>query len=400
MPPAAGIALYAFIVVSSWHHMLGGHWLDPALLRRGLACAALAQLGFLCCSAIGGLLAGLQLSDVDFGTGRVRARWLIGRRIVAVRTVPLPIRFGFNQPRTGVPAPRRWVVALVPALASATALAATWWQLRHPEAAGPVPAEWLRPATYTAVLTFGWLAVLGGQLNVPSQLPNRWVLWHPRRGEHATMPVDGPDRKRFQRIFVASCQADVATMRAERTALAGSISEFDSVILQCAEWYHQGRYATAATAVAPLLDSPDTDNLSSRYAFCTYAGLATIAGQPVDPDVVVRARELCPVIATELRRDLAAFVLTVFAIHDRDHDLARRFGQQVIRWTPNRYDAGEAELLMAIAAAIAGETQEARVALRRGRRRAPGSPLVAVAERRLAEPPAISMTVDAVGADD
>lgn len=393
------MVLTAIAVAGGWHRVLGGHWLDPAVLLRGAVCAAAAQLGFLCCSAIGGLAAGLQLSDVDFGTGRVRARWLIGRRIIVLRTIPLPVRFGFDQPLDGVPAARRWVVAFVPALVSAAALAVIGWQFRHPDATSPVPVDWLRPATFVAVIAFLWLAVLGGQVNAPSQVANRWVLWHPRRAEHPKSRVSDQDRVHIQRIAVADCRADVATMRAERTALGDRISAFGATMLQTSEWHHEGEYARAAAAVAPFLYSSGREDLAIRYVFCMYTGLAALAQQPIEPDALAHARALCPDLAHQLRRDLAAFVLTVFALLDRDTDLARQFAQQVIRWAPERYDLGEAELLLAIAASMAGDVREARAALRRGRRRAASSPLVAVVERRLAEAPAITVTVDAL-ADD
>jgi hypothetical protein len=89
-------------------------------------------------------------------------------------------------------------------------------------------------------------------------------------------------------------------------------------------------------------------------------------------------------------------VLALFALYDRDTELAREFTQQATRWASSGDDAGEAELVAAIAAAKAGDGREAQRSLRRGRRRAPSSPLLVVAERRLVEPPEITLTVGGV----
>lgn len=401
MPPAAGIALYAFVVTAGWHEILGDRWLDPAMLWRGAVCAAVAQLGFLCCTLLGGLLGGLHVAVVDVGTGRIRGRWLVGRRTLLLRTVPLPIRFGLFQPKGGVPTARRWLLAFVPALASTAAMVWLVWQQRHADQpVGPIPPSWLWPATAVAVFAFGWLVVCGGQLGVPTQLPIRLALWRPRRYAPPESRAPRSDLVRAQRLSLADHRADPTAMQSELDALADSMSEQDVALLRYHIRYHRGEYAAASAGAAALLDVVGTDDLAIRYSFCLYTGLAVLAGQPVDPDAGARARELCPVLGHTTKRDSAAFVLALFALYDRDTDLARQFAQQAVRWAMNAQDAGEAELVASIAAATEGDGREAQRSLRRGRRRAPGSPLVAVAERRLAEPPAISMTVDAVGADD
>jgi hypothetical protein len=391
----------AVVVGLWWHEAAGDRWHDPAVLVRGVACAAVAQLGFLCCTLIGGLLGGLDLAVLDVGSGRIRGWWVIGRRAVLLRTIPLPIRFGFNQPRGGVATARRWLLGFVPALASTVAMVwILWQQLNFDRPVGPIPPAWLRPATTVAVFAFCWIVLFGGQLNVATQLPIRIALWRPRRFAPTEWFVAKPGRAAAMRLSRAQSRGDVGAMQIALDALAGNMSEQDTALVRSTIRYHRGEYAAASAEAGEHLDRVGTDNMVARGTFCLYTGLAVLADQPVAPEAVARARELCPAIASRLGRDFAAFVLALFALYDRDTDLAREFCQQAFRWATNRYDAGEAELLAAIVAATAGDDREARRALRRGRRKTPGSPLVAVAERRLSEPPAISMTVDAVGADD
>ncbi|BCJ36524.1 hypothetical protein Athai_40270 [Actinocatenispora thailandica] len=390
-----------FVAGAHWHEVLGESWLDPAMLRRGVVCAAVAQLGFLCCTLLGGVLGGLHLAVLDVGTGRVRGRWLIGRRVLLLRTIPLPVRFGLFQPKGGVATARRWLLAVVPALAStAAAVWIVWQELNFDRPVGPIPPSWLRPATAVAVFAFAWLVLIGGQLNVASQLPIRVALWRPRRYAPPESVATRAGLARAQRISLADHRGDTATVQAELDALAGTMSEQDLALMRGRLQYLRGEYAAASAGAAALLDVAGPEDLATRFGFCLYTGLAMLAGQPVDPDTAARARELCPALGYAIQRDGAAFVLALFALYDRDAELARQFAQQSVRWATNARDAGEAELVAAVAAAIAGDGREARRALRRGRRRAPTSPLVAVAERRLSEPPAITVTVDTVGAGE
>ncbi|MEV0838755.1 hypothetical protein AB0I55_04270 [Actinocatenispora sera] len=396
IPPKINLVLALLVSVLWWNGSLGDHWLDGPVLLRGVACVAMVQLGFLCTTLIGGLLAGLDVAVLDIGTGRIRGRWLIGRYAVLLRTIPLPIRFGFNQPRGGVATARRWLLAFVPALASTAAMVWVLWQLLNfDRSVGPIPVPWLRPAATIALFVFGWLVLWGGQLNVPSQLPTRIALWRPRRFAPTKWAVAKAGRVTAQRLSRAESRGDHEAMQVSLDALADNISERDAALVRIAIRYHRGEYAAASAAAAAHLDVVGIDDMMARGSFCLYTGLAVLADQPVAPEAAARARELCPAVAFTLRRDFAAVVLALFALYDRDTDLALQFCQQAIRWSINQYDAGEAELIAAIAAATAGDRREAQRSLRRGRRRAPTSPLAAVVERRLAEPPAITVTVDA-----
>jgi hypothetical protein len=397
IPPNANFALVLLGVGLWWYEALEDQWLDPDMLLRGAACAGVAQVAFLCCTLIGGLLGGLEIAVLDIGSGRIRARWLIGHRIVLVRTIPLPIRFGFHQPVGGVPTARRWLLALVPALASAAMMIWTVRQQLHVDPPiGPLPPSWLRPATVVALLAFAWLVLIGGQLGVPTQLPIRLALWRPRRYAPATWVVGKAGRASIQRLNQAGYRGDPDAMQVELDALAGSISEHDAASLHASIRYYRSEFAAASTEAARHLDVAGVDDLSARTYFCFCTGVAVLAGQPVDPETAARARELCPALGYALQRDSAALVLALFALYDRDTELAREFTQQATRWASSGYDAGEAELVAAIAAAKAGDGREAQRSLRRGRRRAPSSPLVAVAERRLVEPPEITLTVGGV----